>query len=220
MSRSARSQKVIGWARSCAFVLVLSIAGNVQAVSIAGYTFDDDAFADILISSSPDAAGWDIFGGTLEEVLTDASLDTYAGLMEPFGGAFVELGFVDNVVINGDGADLVLFELGAENGFKVTINGVTSSLLASVDTGYTNVFGTQVNALEIDLDDFNFAPGASNVTINVARKQNGEFPTLALVGALNSGPPVALPEPGPVTLFLTGSLVVGWAVRRSHLGKV
>ena len=52
MAQMARCQKVFGWARSCVFVLVLSIAGNAQAVSIAGYTFADEDFADTILSSS------------------------------------------------------------------------------------------------------------------------------------------------------------------------
>ena len=43
------------------------------------------------------------------------------------------------------------------------------------------------------------------------------YPTLAVIGALNSAAPpptTHTPEPGPIALFFTGSLIVGVALRR------
>jgi hypothetical protein len=76
-----------------------------------------------------------------------------------------------------------------------------------------------VNLVRVDLSSFGLGPGdsVSSVTIGVDLiSPLNTLPTLAVAGALNSAPPPAThaPEPGPVTLFVVGSIIVGVAIRR------
>jgi hypothetical protein len=179
----------------------------------AGTPFDDNAFADTLISYSGD---FTVLGGsTLQTALTDADLTTFGFSYSP--GAYVELGFEDNVLVNGPGDDLALFQVGYENSLEITIGGLTGSAGSSA-TG-SSVWGMPVNLVTVDLSSFGLGSGdsVSSVTIGVDLiSPLNTLPTLAVAGALNSASPVGAhsPEPGPVALFGVGSVIVGVAIRR------
>jgi len=134
-------------------LLVTALAGaslSKAAIVIGGYSFDDNAFADTLISSS---GAFTTSGGSLSSVLTDKDASTYAFSFST--DAYVELGFTDNLLVNGLGADLVLFELGELDTFKISIGRTTNSYTTTF-TGQT-VGGSNLNAISINLDDFGVA---------------------------------------------------------------
>ncbi|RCJ16252.1 hypothetical protein A6S26_33560 [Nostoc sp. ATCC 43529] len=179
---------------------ILSIK-PASAATVAGFSFDDNAFADTLISSFGD---YTTSGGSLQSVLTDTDVGTYAFSFTP--NASVQLGFTDNVLVNGAGKDLALFELGIPDQFKVSvnINGITNTY-QSTGTEFS-ASGFLVNVATIDLDDFNIAAGSSLDSIIVGLdtiSDEATVPSLSLVGALNSG--IRVPEPSTIL----GSLAVG-----------
>lgn len=190
-----------------------AIAAAVPATAatlVGGYSFDDNAFADTLISSS---GSFTVSGGSLASVLTDIDAGTYAFSFSP--GAFVELGFTDNSLVNGTGADLVLFELGVPSVFRlsITIGGTTRSY-SSTDTGF-NAGGFNLNAVAIDLDDFGIASLASLGSVVIGMDDcSNTCPSLSLVGALNSGPVGAVPEPSTLALVSLALLGAGATTRR------
>lgn len=150
----------------------------------------------------------------MASVLTDTDAGTFAFSRSP--GAYVELGFTDNTLVNGAGADLVLFELGVPSIFKLslTINGITRSY-ASIFTGSTAA-NFNLNAAAIDLDDFNVAVGSSLGSIVIGMDDDSNtLPSLSLVGALNSGRPGSqVPTPGTLALAGLALLGLGATLRR------
>lgn len=169
-----------------ALLAFFCFAGNANATTtLAGYDFDDDAFADALRSSY---GTFSTNGGSLESVLTDISLGTYAWSWTT--GAYVELDFTDNTLVNDTGYDLALFELGYANSFKLTIDDTTITYGSSY-TGY-KVKKVNVNVALIDLDDFGLAPGTglSSILVGLDLVAGGQATTFSLAGALNSGPPL------------------------------
>jgi hypothetical protein len=220
-----RPRRFVGYARALALVVfVFGFAGGASAATIvAGTTFDDDAFADVLISSSGSIVAIPSTS-TLEEVLTDSDLTTYSFFLE--ASAYVQMGFTDNVVVNDAGSDIALYELGTTpDSFQVslTVGGVTRI----VDGNYTGFDVTPsgatspspVNVAMVELSDFGLELGAVVDEIVIGAVTDG-YPTLAVIGALNSAAPpptTHTPEPGPVALFFTGSLIVGVALRRKLL---
>lgn len=190
---------------------IAALAPATAATVVGGYTFDDNAFADTLISSS---GAFTTAGGSLVSVLTDTDAGTYAFSRDL--GAYVELGFTDNTLVNGTGADLVLFELGVPSIFKLslTINGITRSY-ASAFTGST-AGGFNLNAAAIDLDDFGMPVGASLGSIVIGMDDDSNTaPSLSLVGALNSGRPGSqVPTPGTLALAGLALLGLGATARR------
>lgn len=191
------------------FIAILGFLVSVVAatspasatISVGGYSFADNAFADSLISSSGD---YTTSGGGLAAVLTDIDAGTYAFSFT--SGANVRLGFTDNILVNGTGADLVLFELGVPDSFRVslTIGGTTIGYV-STDTGFA-AGGFALNAASIDLDDFGVGAGVSLSSIVIGLDTlaaEGTVPSLSLVGALNSAS-ASVPEPATLALFGLG----------------
>ena len=132
-----------------AMVLVFGIVTAANAtVVVGGYSFDDNAFADYLISSS---GSYITSGGSLESCVTGANVDTWAGSWDP--GAYLDLGFSDNYIVNGPGNDLALFDLGVEATFEVSVTiGGTTHLYDTFDTGYSGG-GYNLNIALVNLDE-------------------------------------------------------------------
>jgi hypothetical protein len=188
---------------AAAGLVLIGTGGVAQAIVIlpgpAGQpdiSFQDNAFADVLLSSS---GVFDVNppGSTLESVLTDTSLETSAFSFSP--GAFVELGFTDNLAVDGASADIALYDLGIPRGtFDITIGGVTLQRTSQA-TATTNLNGIEVNILLIDLADFGVI-SASSLLIGMDILSNGGLrlpPDLALVAAINN----AVPAPGVLALM-------------------
>ena len=203
--------------------LLIAASGAQAALSIGGLTFDDKAYADRLISSAGD---YTVSGPSLAAALTDQDLSTWATSMTP--GARVVLGFTDNVVVNGPGNDLALFEVGHEayeysqegfDSFDITINGITRTYFTTETT--TIVDDHNVNMTTLDLSFFGIAEGASikQVQIGMDFDTRGSRPQLQLVAAIHSGPVAAVPEPQTYALLAAGLGLVAFAARRSTARK-
>ncbi|MEM9045266.1 MAG: VPLPA-CTERM sorting domain-containing protein [Pseudomonadota bacterium] len=196
-------------------LLIGASATGANALTIGGFDFDDNAGVDQLNASSP-ANTFRIGISTatsvdeVESVLTDNSQNTTATLFN--SSAFVELAFVDNVLVNAPGIDLVIFETGFSIGgtdfVNVTINGTTFAG-QGVDTGEF-AGGFQLNQISIELSNFGILEGGevSSVRLGTAL---GDLPTIAFVGALNS---TEIPLPAPVFLLLAGLAGLGLAARK------
>lgn len=196
-------------------------------VTIGGVTFaDESAFADQLISVTGPLLRWSGTGTSLvgaggpagvSELLTDQQPGTFVIAGFPASGQQVTLGFVDNRLVNGAGADLALFELGFADSFRVTIGGV-SRTYTSVYSGVSSVgpFSnlSELNVARVDLSDFGVAAGAalSEVTIGLdIVSAPGFTASLSLVGAINSQR--TIPEPSSALLLL-GAALAGLGVWR------
>jgi hypothetical protein len=173
-------------------------AANATVV-VGGYSFDDNAFADYLISSS---GSYLTSGGSLESCVTGANVNTWAGSWS--SGAYLDLGFSDNYLVNGPGNDLALFDLGVEATFEVSVTiGGTTYLYDTFYTGYSGA-GYNLNLALVNLDDFGLAAGTllSHIVIGMDNLGHSDTPpALAVAGALNS-----IPEPATVTLLGLGAL--------------
>ena len=207
-------KNIFGTLIFAALSTVITPAAAITAVG--GYNFEDNAFADTLISSS---GGYSVTGDSLAAALTDKNPGTFA-LSTTLGVTdFVQLGFTDNVLVNGLGADLVLFELGVPSvfGVSITIGGTTRSY-ASVSTG-AQAGGFGLNAAAIDLSDFGIAFGASlsSIVILMGDASNTQ-PSLSLVGALNSRELGSqIPEPASLSLAVIALLGLAATRRRPSL---
>jgi hypothetical protein len=167
-------------------------------IVLGGFTFDDDAFPDaaFYVSGGPPSLSFASTGDANLDLLMAADSDATTYI---FGTPVVfDLAFVDNRMINDPGADLVVFELGANDGAVVDIE-VEGSLVGGLPylmtpTGDTAA-GFSLNAAAIDLDDFGIAPG-TRVQIIRINNDSSLVPggqtissAIAAVGALNSVPP-------------------------------
>jgi len=192
-----------------------ALATSAQAaVSVGGYNFNNNAFADSLLGSS---GSYTTSGGSLAAVLTDTDPGTYAFSFDQ--GAYVDLGFTDNVVVNGAGNDLVLFELGVPDTFNVTINGVTLTF-PTVGTGF-NAGGFALNAVALNLDAFGLGAGSTINSLRLSFVNNGTVASTSLVGALNSRDANGgVPEPATWAMMITGFGLVGGVLRSRRRSSV
>lgn len=190
-----------------AAALAAASVGAQAVTTIGGINFDDNAFADALYYS---AGSFTTSGGSLASVLTDKNPGTYAFSFS--AGANVMLGFTDNGVYNGAGADLAIFELGIPDTLTVSF-GTQSLSYLSTYTGYS-AGGYNLNVALVDFSDFGIATGANLTYQSIGLSTvaaGGTVPSLSLVGALHTAAPV--PEPETYALMLLGIGAVGLGSR-------
>ena len=183
-------------------VAVFLIAGSAEALNIAGIAFPDNGFADTVISTNA-AASHFVTGDpqviiSSADAITGSNQDSY---FDPSGGEYVELGFTDNVVRNGPGNDLAVFELGTAEVAAIQLElGGTQRTAQSIYTGFSNSRGAPINVAWFDLTDFGLAPDA---TIDSLVLRPVGAPEFSAVGAV----------PEPTTGLLLGLGLLGVAVR-------
>lgn len=195
-------------------VVAALLAAPAQAISVAGFDFAPTAFVDQVTGFT---GGYVTFpGGSVEDVLTDKDVLSAAGSRDQ--GAFIDLAFVDNHAVNGVGNDIVLFELGDIDGWRVTIAGLSREYFP-VFTGFGDS-SLRINAAAFDLADFGIAAGGTVSALRIAffpppPDGAGNVASTSLVGALNSMSIV--PEPASWMMLLAGFALSGLMVRRQRL---
>lgn len=213
-----RRSKVV----AIAAALWIGGAGGVLAapISIGGYVFDSAAFptAAQYVSGGPptfSSATGDLNADLLAAVNSD--LATYV-----FGTPVTfNLLFGNAPVVNGVGADLVVFELGVPD--TVTLSAEFGGAFTGPQVFATSFTGSQaagfnLNAAAIDLSEFGVPLGdlVSLFQLNNTSTQTGSSSIVA-VGALNTGtPPLPVPDPGS-TLLLIGIGLAGVTTWRKRL---
>ena len=193
-------------------VLAALLAHATQAgatTPVGGINFDDNAFPESVLSFVFKGAYQGGATGMGQAVL-GANTDTFADFAGGMQGEFVQVGFIDNLVQNGPGDDLAIFEIFVEAGeyFGISLAGGTQILTTLSDTGTTNSAGHAITVAFVDLDDLGVAAGATISSIVLHSPKSVE---LASFGALNS---VTVPEPALAALLLAGSLGLGAGARR------
>lgn len=203
-------------------LLALGSSGASADTIIGPYSFDDDAFADVLSFFTPGISFERQVTSPFDRVPTtpeDAVLgsDLASSTIEMQSDQQLDLMFSAVNVVNGAGSDLVVFELfsGVEYG-SATINGITLGMsgfsLGAIPIPGTG-FSNDVNAAELDLSDFGYAPGA--VIANLAMSVTGSGSEYAAFGALNVS---QVPLPAPALLLTGGIGLLAAASRRRSRG--
>jgi hypothetical protein len=194
----------------------LGLASHAFAQSIGGFQFTANAAADTATLVAGSQPSFYLCGATGDDgaptlpgltpaqsavhVFTDGVTDA-----EMFGAALVDVGFVDNVVVNWDGPDLVVFESGRPESFSVSVFDVVTQTFSTprtylpAPTGSAGDCGFQLNAALIDLADFGVITDNSRALFridNLGAPGCCEGADMMDVLALNSG----APAPQPINL--------------------
>jgi len=222
--------------------IVFSIEVSGAPIIIGPYTFSgEEAFptgtnyisGDSTYIDHPDTGTWGMFSGNTTTDL-DAVLTGYDVTMGIGGtGIIVDLTFGMASVINGPGADLVVFETFAIENFEIAAlvgNTLTNrSPYKSAPTGLTigdvtgNSNTSALNAVEIDLSNIGLVDGEAISGLRVYSQPFGidpEDPTagadIVVVGALNHNP-VGIPEPSTFALIVFGIAGIGFSMRKASI---
>jgi thioredoxin 1 len=160
------------------------------------YTFDDNAFPDAatLVSGGPPSLSFPTTGNIDDDLLLAAGPDLTKYIYGTPTTFYVD--FLDNKVVNDNGADIVLFDLGRPDAAMIAVRIDSGSgwtepqYFLLTDTGY-DVAGYMLNAVEIDLDVFGVPAMDLIERIEI---NNDSIPgggetisaSIAAIGALNS----------------------------------
>ena len=229
-------------AAAVAVALAGPTTSRADMIFVGGYNFQSNAFADTLVSSytSDPAAGGFILGPlgggvtppTLAQAVTGPYTGDYAFSVDFF--SYVQLGFTDNVLRNGPGPDLALFEIGRVlDRFAVRLSPSLSEgdyrEYQSAYTGYGfgdgGLLGNRLNVALIDLSDLGVPAGGELTSITVGLypltgdRNSVSSATLTVAAAfhpdaaLSPSDPTPVPAPPGLLLALAAG-VVGVAVKR------
>lgn len=192
------------WMGVCV-VLVLGGTTANAITTLAGQAFEDNAFVDVVVVGR---------GGWIEPTaVIGPNIMSYAQNHPADPAAYLLAMFTDNSIVNGVGADFVLYEASGLGELdpvgepaKITINGVTRTY-PTVWTGVGGAYSAYIN-----LDDFAVPSGNRVDTIKLWGLYNDEAGTEYMaIGALNNGVPI--PAPAAIGLLCVG-LVTLRTIRR------
>ncbi|MCP5016448.1 MAG: hypothetical protein GY938_14470 [Ketobacter sp.] len=182
----------------------VSASWSQAAIEFGGISFDDNAFADRVLSTdfTGDLTGCGgVVPASIDEAIAGSDLNTWINYgyhdMEPgpngdYNSAappyqYIELAFTDNVVVNNPGNDLAVFQIGTANSVRVGLDKasiqapyapgsvtVISDPVAMPTPYYNNCI--QVTIAYIDLSDLGVAEGASvyRVFLTSPLMENGD----------------------------------------------
>lgn len=193
----------LGWSSAQASTITINGVDHDESAFVDEVTLDSGVFTPYLAPTPEEA----LVGG---DVLTAANCDPDAGPC-----SFTAY-FTDNVAVNGDGDDIVLYALGGKGLelFDISINGVTSFDQAALRTGEYAGPHTLL-AYYIDLDLFGIAAGAAVSSFAITTGIGGPSPEdFAAFAALNNED-IVMPIPGAAWLF-GSALVAGGVFRRKR----
>ncbi|MGV8074354.1 MAG: PEP-CTERM sorting domain-containing protein [Syntrophobacteraceae bacterium] len=199
-------------------VFATSVVANADII-VGGITFQDNAFADEVIDYSAGAVfqsyttdPFNRYNVTAEAALLGSDLRS-STIELPYGG-YVTVGFTDNLIFNGAGTDLIIFEMfsSAEFGSVVVELGGTALAASVTSLGYMDIGGVSnyVNIASVDLSDYGFAANQTTDYVRIF----GTSSEYAAFGALNNSQNAPVPE--PCTVLLLGSGLAGLAAFRKR----
>jgi len=189
--------------------LVLACGGTTAhaTATLAGQAFADNAFVDAVVVGR---------GSWIDpRAVIGPNIMSYAQNSPADLDAYLLAIFTDNSIVNGAGADFVLYEASGpgEPGLagepaKITINGVTRTC-PTVWSGEGGAYSAYIN-----LDDFAVPSGDRVGTIQLWGIYNdGSATEYMAIGALNNGAPI--PAPAAVCLLSFGLVTLRMVRRRA-----
>ncbi len=203
--------------------LIFSAPAISSPISVAGFTFPDgeQAFADDAFIVSGVITGADTEGVRRILVGSDIADSFNTG---DSGGGIVEVRFLDNLILNGPGTDLVIFELSGDQpagtpdsqevfGFSAWSSGAFTPFVTvtPIATGYPDPADPTLDVFKVEIDLANFGVPDSGFTDRVRlhiynANLGSKSADLTALGALNSQP---VPEPRTSLLIAFGVLLLG-----------
>lgn len=171
---------------------IMSIKANAAVISVGGFNINDYQFADSVV----------LVSGTAPKPASNAQGFNFNSFITIDQTDMLSIGFTDNVLFNGTGIDILIFELAGvvENSLlSLTMGG---SQVSGTFLGTDNTLGTtfQINIFGFDLSDFGVGAGQfvlSNLFLSPL-SNDPDIAAIAAINSLSSEEVNSVPVPAPV----------------------
>ena len=195
------------------FLVVLTFSSNAAIINIGSFSLDDSKFVDTSILAA----------GSSSQPMSNVIGSDFGSYATIDGSDVLSVGFTDNLVYNGLGFDILVFELASsvENqnlSFSLGGSLLQGTFIESVGSSTIPGATHQVNIFGYDLSDLGLSLGDMFTSSLFFSPDGNNGPDIAAIAAVYDSFGVVVPVSAPSSIAVIGLLLMGLSgyVKRNY----